>query len=266
MNRLRLSRTATSPERAPETAGPRFFIMDRSFYSQWFDNRWPVWAAGIMKLASGLIRTELVGMGDMPAPGAPYAVAHWHGDELALMPHFGGLGLTILVSHSRDGEIMARGARVLGYRVTRGSSTRGAVGGLLALIRALRRDHPVVLAVDGPQGPRGVCKPGIVMLAQKTGVPLFPVGVAVTRRYVFEKSWNRAYIPLPFSRQVILVDKPLLFPRKADPEEMDRYCRQVEESIRSAQKKAHMILSGHDSFSGSKFRMAPRKVGRFLRK
>jgi lysophospholipid acyltransferase (LPLAT)-like uncharacterized protein len=223
-----------------------------------------MWSAGLFRVVSRLVRTEVIG--DVPGRGSPYAVAHWHGDELALIPHFGLLNLTILVSHSRDGEIMARGAQALGYRVTRGSSTRGAVGGLLALIRALRKNHPVVLAVDGPQGPRGVCKPGIIMLAGKTGAPLFPVGVAVSRKFVFRKSWNQAYLTLPFSRQIIFVGKPLSFPRKADPEEMDRSCRQVEESLRSAREKAEMILGGHDSFSGSKVRMAPRKVGRFLKR
>ncbi len=169
-------------------------------------------------------------------------VAHWHGDELALLPRFGHMALTILVSQSKDGELMAKGAQALGYRVTRGSSTRGAVGGLLALIKAAREGRTVVLAVDGPNGPRGVCKPGIVRVVQKAGVPLLPVGVAGSRRLVFHKSWNRAYLPLPFSRQVIYVDKPLHFLNKADPDTMTRYCRQVEAALIEARQKARETL------------------------
>ncbi len=174
--------------------------------------------------------------------GLVCGVAHWHGDELALVSRFGSLGLTILVSHSKDGEIMARATRSLGYRVTRGSSSRGAVGGLLALIKAVRDGHNVVLAVDGPKGPRGVCKPGIVRVVQKAGVPLFPVGVASTRRFVFKKTWNQVYLPLPFSRQVIFIDKPIYFPKKASAEEMDHHCRRVEEGLRTAHKKAKSAL------------------------
>ena len=188
------------------------------------------------------MRTRLVGV-EQTQIGA-CGVAHWHGDELALVSRFGHLAPTLLVSHSKDGEIMARATRALGYRVTRGSSTRGAVGGLMALIKAVREGHMVVLAVDGPQGPRGVCKPGIVRLVQKTGVPLFPVGVATARRFVFKNTWNQVYLPLPFSRQIILVDKPISFPEETGPEEMDRYCRQVEQGLRAAHEKAVMVLEG----------------------
>ena len=210
------------------------------FHKQWLDKRWPVWAANVLKFLSSLVRTELIGMEQ--GQGLVCGVAHWHGDELALVSRFGNLGLTILVSHSKDGEIMARATRALGYRVTRGSSTRGAVGGLLALIKAVRDGYNVVLAVDGPKGPRGVCKPGIVRVVQKAGVPLFPVGVASTRRFVFKKTWNQVYLPLPFSRQVIFIDKPIYFPKKASAEEMDRHCRRVEEGLRVAHKKAKSAL------------------------
>ena len=214
--------------------------MNTSFYRQWFDRHWPVLGANVLKLSSGLVRTKLVGMEQTQSITCGFA--HWHGDELALVTHFGHITPTILVSHSRDGEIMARATRALGYRVTRGSSTRGAVGGLIALIKAVKEGYTVALAVDGPQGPRGVCKPGIIRIVQKTGVPLFPAGVATTRRFVFKKTWNQVYLPLPFSRQVIFIDKPISFPEKASPEEMDPYCRQVEESLRAAHEKAVMIL------------------------
>jgi lysophospholipid acyltransferase (LPLAT)-like uncharacterized protein len=215
--------------------------MTISFHKQWLDERWPVWAANVLKFLSSLVRTEIIGAEQ--GRGLVCGVAHWHGDELALVSRFGNLGLTILVSHSKDGEIMARATQALGYRVTRGSSTRGAVGGLLALIKAVKDGYNVVLAVDGPKGPRGVCKPGIVRVAQKTGVPLFPVGVASTRRFVFKKTWNQVYLPLPFSRQVIFIDKPMYFPKKASAEEMDSHCRRVEEGLRAAHKKAKSALN-----------------------
>jgi len=209
-------------------------------FREWLDQHWPLWAAGALKALSTLVRTRLVGA--KQTNNITCGVAHWHGDELALLPRFGHMALTILVSRSKDGELMARGAMALGYRVTRGSSTRGAVGGLLALIKAVREGHTVVLAVDGPNGPRGVCKPGIVRVVQKTGIPLLPVGVAGSRRIVFHKSWNKAYLPLPFSRQVIYVDKPLHFSNKADSDTMTRYCRQVEAALISAQQKARETL------------------------
>lgn len=215
--------------------------MNEHCLRNWVDERWPIWAAKALKLASRLVRTTAIGI--ERTTEAPCGVAHWHGDELALIPRFGHIGPTILVSHSKDGAIMAKGATELGYRVTRGSSTRGAVGGLLALIKAVKEGHMVVLAVDGPQGPRGVCKPGIVRVVQKSGVPLFPVGVAGSARFVFKKTWNQCYLPLPFSRQVVFIDEPLHFPKKAEASKMPEYCRQVEKAVAAAQAKAEALLN-----------------------
>lgn len=216
--------------------------MTSSFYKQWFDDQWPVWAAKALRFWARLVRTRLVGV-DKTLPFPKCGVAHWHGDELALIPRFGHMRPTLLVSHSRDGEIMAKATRVLGYRVTRGSSSRGAVGGLLALIKAVKEGHTVVLAVDGPQGPRGVCKPGIIRVVQKTGAPLFPVGVASSHKFVFKKTWNQVYLPLPFARQVILVDDPLYFPKTSSEEEMNHHCRDVEKALHHAHEKAGLLLN-----------------------
>jgi len=208
------------------------------------DRSWPIWAAATLKAWMRLVRTTLVGVEQ--TRGIPCAVALWHGDELALIPRFGHLRPTLLVSRSRDGESMARATQALGYRVTRGSSTRGGAGGLIALIRAVREGHTVVLTVDGPQGPRGVCKPGIVRIVQKTGVPLFPVGVAVSHRYVFRRTWNQVYLPLPFSRQVIFVDRAISFPETNSLKAIDGHCRQVEAALQEAHQKARMLLEGVD--------------------
>jgi lysophospholipid acyltransferase (LPLAT)-like uncharacterized protein len=218
--------------------------MSRSSFGQWMDRSWPIWAAATLKAWMRLVRTTLVGVEQ--TQNIPCGVAIWHGDELALIPRFGHLRPTLLVSQSRDGESMARATQALGYRVTRGSSSRGGAGGLIALIRAVREGHSVVLAVDGPQGPRGVCKPGIVRIVQKTGVPLFPVGVAVSHRYVFRKTWNQVYLPFPFSRQVIFVDRPILFSETHGPGAMGRHCRQVEAALQEAHQKARMLLEGVD--------------------
>lgn len=206
------------------------------------DQRWPIWAAATLKGWMRLIRCTQVGVEQ--ARGIPCAVALWHEDELALIARFGHLAPTILVSRSKDGEIFSRAIQSMGYRVRRGSSTRGAVGGLIALIRAVREGETVVVAVDGPQGPRGTCKPGIIRIVQKTGAPLFPVGVAVSRRYVFKKTWSQSYLPLPFSRQIVWVDHPLSFHETDDPGVMERYCEEVANALHTARQKARKVLEG----------------------
>lgn len=205
-------------------------------------NHTPILAARFLRGLSRLVRTRMVGEEQIQSLGQ-VNFAHWHGDDLALLPWFGTLKATLLVSHSRDGEMLARGARFLGYHVVRGSSSRGAVGGMMALIKASRQGFHAAVTVDGPQGPRHVCKPGIVRLTQKTGVPLLPVGVAVSRAYVFEKSWNKTYLPLPLSRQVVFFGQPLSFGPQKDAEALETYCRQVEAALHKAHDEARQILN-----------------------
>jgi lysophospholipid acyltransferase (LPLAT)-like uncharacterized protein len=202
----------------------------------------PEMTASLLWTLSRLVRTKIVGF-EQVEQLRHVNVAHWHGDEMIILPRFGSVNPAILVSHSKDGEMMARGARYLGYHVVRGSSSRGAVGGLIALIKASRDGHHAALAVDGPKGPRGVCKPGVVYLSQKTGVPLLPVGVAVSRKFIFEKTWNKVYLPLPLSRQVLFFDRPLYFGTEKDLDSITGYCGQVEEALHKASRRAQKILN-----------------------
>ena len=211
------------------------------FRVRWIEDRWPVWAAVILRFVTRLIQTRIFGF-ERTKDFGNYAAAHWHGDELALIPHFGHLGIVTLISNSTDGENMAKGASFFGYQVRRGSSNGCAAAGLRSLVKAITQGHSGVLAVDGSRGPRGICKPGIVRLAQKKGLPLFPVGVATSLKFVFEKSWNKTYLPLPFARQVIIIGEPLFFEKSTPKTKLDSHCRSVETALQQAHDKAQKRL------------------------
>src|SRR5690606_11137684 len=57
-------------------------------------------------------------------------IAFFHQDELALIPYFKNKYFSVLVSHSKDGQIMTNAIKRLGIEAVRGSSSRGAVAGL----------------------------------------------------------------------------------------------------------------------------------------
>ncbi len=91
----------------------------------------------------------------------------------------------VLVSLSRDGAMQARALALQGLRVVRGSSSRGGARGLAALVRAMRRDGAdAAFAVDGPRGPRGVVKGGVVVAARAAGAVLVPMAGVVHRGIV----------------------------------------------------------------------------------
>ncbi|MFN2375359.1 MAG: lysophospholipid acyltransferase family protein [Candidatus Binatia bacterium] len=140
--------------------------------------------------------------------GEPVLMAFWHGRSILLPFVYRGRGACIMNSTHRDGEIVSRVLARFGIDSTRGSSTRGAVAGVLGLVRASRRGKDIALIPDGPRGPAGVAKAGAAELALLTGAPLFPVAVSCSRAWRLP-TWDRMMLPYPFARVVMVVGEPL---------------------------------------------------------
>lgn len=133
------------------------------------------------------------------AANAPYVFACWHGQMLPLLWAHRDQGIAILVSEHRDGEIIARIARTIGFNAVRGSTSRGAGRALLGLVAELQRGRAVAVTPDGPRGPVGHFAPGALVAAQRAGVPLLTVGAHASSAWHL-KSWDRFLIPKPFAR------------------------------------------------------------------
>ena len=111
-----------------------------------------------------------------------------------------GTGTKVLVSHSPDGELLARILQGWGFSVSRGSSSAAGLSGARGALRALREGIPVGLAVDGPRGPRGEVQEGAVRLARRAEVPLVPLRVVGSGSWVLRRSWDHFEFPLPGGR------------------------------------------------------------------
>ena len=83
------------------------------------------------------LRPRFVDSPPLPASGI---LVLWHEHMLPCLAAYQKRGMRVLVSASRDGEFGARAAERLGYRVVRGSSSRGGAAALRALAEELRRD------------------------------------------------------------------------------------------------------------------------------
>ncbi len=134
--------------------------------------------------------------------------AHWHGDELAIIHLVHHYQIATMTSTSKDGSLVDNVIRRLGGATSRGSSTRGGVSALKGLIRLLKDGHNASMAVDGPKGPLHIVKPGVFELSRLGDAEIVPVGVAASNPHVFRKSWNKAILPKPFSRVVIVFPEP----------------------------------------------------------
>lgn len=175
---------------------------------------WPAWAGRFLQLLYLTVRVRTFNKPDLESEGTAI-IAFWHGDDFCLLPNQPWLHANILVSHSRDGSMLSRTIRALGHQACRGSSSKGGAEGLIALKRGLEAGVNAAFAADGPRGPREVAKPGPVYLAAKTGRPIYPLGAATDRAYIFKKSWHKTRLPLPGSRLAIAYGPPLYFPKEA---------------------------------------------------
>ncbi|MFQ5845472.1 MAG: lysophospholipid acyltransferase family protein [Planctomycetota bacterium] len=132
---------------------------------------------------------------------APVVFTCLHQDSLdcfnCLPRLFPGRRLTAMVSYSRDGGLAALGMRALGYDLVRGSSSHGGGEALLLLRSTLQSGASAVMACDGPLGPLGDVKPGVVLLAGTTGVPIVPVRCWGQVRYRLWHSWMQMALSLP---------------------------------------------------------------------
>jgi lysophospholipid acyltransferase (LPLAT)-like uncharacterized protein len=139
----------------------------------------------------------------------PWVLAFFHGKQWPLLAWKRRRTTAVMVSLSKDGAIQTRALEVLGFSVVRGSSSRGGARGLAAIVRRLRGGEDAAFAVDGPRGPYGVPKPGVLLAAQKADALIVPMGSAIKAGKVFEGAWDRFALAWPFARVAVTLGAPL---------------------------------------------------------
>ena len=138
--------------------------------------------------------------------------AFWHEYIGLVLPRWGHVPLTVLVSQHRDGEWVNQTARALGMNIVRGSTSRGGS----QAIRELKKHgsfSSITFTPDGPRGPRREMALGPVYLASVLQMPIVPVGAGFEnpRRL---NTWDKFAIPRPFTRARMIFGPKIYLPRK----------------------------------------------------
>jgi lysophospholipid acyltransferase (LPLAT)-like uncharacterized protein len=193
-------------------------------------------------------RWELVN-GAVPAAywdqNKPFLLAFWH-SRILMMPYCWRRGqpINMLISHHRDGALIARTVSHFGIDTVSGSTTRGGSAALRGMLKALKSGQCVGITPDGPRGPRMRAAEGVVQIARMSGVPVIPVAYSTSRRRLLS-SWDRFLVAWPFSRGVIVWGDPIEVPSGASAEAMEQARRQVEDSLNAITAEADRRM-GHD--------------------
>lgn len=169
--------------------------------------------------------------GEKLAPASIYAF--WHGRILPLVYHYRDRDrpVHVLASIHRDGELTGRTIGFLGFGHVRGSSTRRGARAIREMVALAEAGNDLGLTVDGPVGPRGVVKPGLIEIAKLTGVPIVPVATGSRHHWTF-RSWDAFEFPKPFTRVGVWFAPPVLVSADATSEDLEEKRLEVERSLR----------------------------------
>jgi len=149
-------------------------------------------------------------------------------------------GITTLVSQSKDGEMVARLVKGIGHKTVRGSSHRGAVGGLKSIIKA-GRQGPVAMMIDGPRGPIDEPKIGSIAIARATQSPIIPITCSCDNPIIFS-SWDKFLLPKPFSTVLMSYGEPIAVPKRANEEEMEEIRNNLKKSLMDLRADADKMM------------------------
>lgn len=182
----------------------------------------------------------------LQASGEGFIACTWHSrflmttagwTKMKQVPH-------VLISRSRDGNLVAYTSKILRLGVIRGSrrtkitseNKRGA-GALRDMLTTIKNGDCVFMTPDGPRGPRMRLGDGPIRLAKLSGTPVIAYALSTSNKILFN-SWDRFMLPLPFGRGKIVFGKPLFVPEDADDEEIERLRLEFETIMNEASQKA----------------------------
>ena len=218
---MKQSRSAANIDRA-------YSFADLSSYS--FKDRCLIRAADLaffvlIKLIGRTVKFEIEGWENWEAASVEGKVpiyTFWHNRIFLSIYFWQRRRIVVMTSQSFDGEYIARFVQRFGNGAARGSSTRGATGAFVEMVRLVRAGCPTAFTIDGPKGPRYVAKMGAVLLAKKTGQPILPFTITAAKFWEAKKSWDRSQVPRPFTRARVDIAAPIYVSPDADDGELDK--------------------------------------------
>lgn len=150
----------------------------------------------------------------------------------------------VLISRSRDGDLVATTAKILRLAVIRGSrrakitsENKGGSSALRKMLTTIEQGDCVVMTPDGPRGPRMRMGAGPVRLAKHSGAPVIAYALSTSNKILFN-SWDRFMLPLPFGKGKIVIGEPVYVPADASNEELEAKRLEIEEIMNTCSQAA----------------------------
>ena len=173
----------------------------------------------------------------------------WHQDVFMVAWAYRRFYGTTIASKGDFGDIISKMLAKCNYTTFRGGTSKGKKRGVKVLDEFIehleKQDHFAVgITVDGSSGPAYRVKTGTIVMAMKTGVPVFVTRIWAKRR-ILMPTWDRTMIPLPFNRIVINFQGPFLPPENLEDKEVfDKFHQNMENNLLDATYDTFLKVDG----------------------
>ena len=176
---------------------------------------------------------------------SPCIYVMWHANQFLVHGIEDKAHLSILISNSIDGEIVARAVEKWGFRVVRGSSgKKGAVESTMQMYHRLKDGECVGIMVDGPSGPLHKVKNGAIKLAQMSGAPIIPAHwFSPQKTFINLPSWDKMKTPFGDCKILNIYGNPIYIKPDATSEELAKYRDEIKNQLLNLEKIAPEIYN-----------------------
>jgi len=134
--------------------------------------------------------------------GAPVLLCAWHQQFFPAIRYaktYSKYNPGLMISQSKDGDLISGVAKRTGWHTPRGSSSRGGKKAMDMMITHLKTYRLGAHILDGPTGPIGKVKAGAIKMALEADAVVIPLYTSAEQAWFFN-SWDRFMLPKPFSR------------------------------------------------------------------
>lgn len=144
--------------------------------------------------------------------------------------HQKGLPLSVLISQSGDGDLIAGVVHGMKGRTVRGSTSKGGFSAIKGLLRSVKDNYAVVTTPDGPRGPKYKFQSGTLYIASMGKIPIVPISCSFEKAWVF-RSWDNFMVPKPFSKVHVSIGESIHLDSDLTESKISGYQKKMETTM-----------------------------------
>jgi lysophospholipid acyltransferase (LPLAT)-like uncharacterized protein len=166
--------------------------------------------------------------------GTPVLLCAWHQQFFPAIHHFkiySKYNPGLMISQSKDGDLISGVANRIGWHTPRGSSSRGGKQAMDRMIDHLKTYGFGAHILDGPTGPIGRVKAGAIKMALEANAVMIPLYTSADQAWFFN-SWDKFMLPKPFSRVCITFGREIRFETADNGDDFENHRLYLENAMR----------------------------------